>query len=323
MTSLLCDLLDDETENDESLAYPRKQLKEDLAKSDEAMTISCRIESIEYLPEQERYVTQGDLGLIVAYRDRVSGESWERGWLLQAKRATPSLRNRPAYRANSRFGVDSAQRRRIEVLEKVVGGDFVRYLLYAPRPAMLGERDRARLAQARNSALAGHIYDYLFGQALYEDAKAGCPTLAAGMLLARHSDVPTTVLAAHSQLAQTVWPFSWFISLQFGGMRVSRLRSPKQPSPNSEPKLIWHLVGGVLGEPGIPSWNVPVIPFLRGDHEVVQLVIHLCGEVNDNVRDYKFLPPHTMTVEVSPGGALPGQGADTDDAPSGPPAQAS
>lgn len=306
LTSLLCDLLDDETEHDELLSYSRKQLREDLANSDEAMTLACRIESIEYLPDQERYVTQGDLGLILSYRDRVGGESWERGWLLQAKRATPTLRERPAFRADAKFAVDSAQHARLETLMEVLGGDVVRYLLYAPRPSMLRDWDRTRLAQARNGALQRHIFDYTFGQALYQDAKDGCPTLAAGMFLAPHEAVPSTVVAAHSELAQTVWPFSWFVALQLGGRRADPGRpSPRRGSGNPA-QPVWNPVNGPEAKEMSDPKGIPIVPFLRGDPHAVQDVVRRCGEQSDNIRESPFLPSHTMTIEVVPGGTLPG-----------------
>jgi hypothetical protein len=185
----------------------------------------------------------------------------------------------------------------------VLGGDVVRYLLYAPRPAMLRELDRVRLAQARNAALQRSIFDYTFGQALYEDAKAGCPTLAAGLLLAPHEAVPGTLVAAHSELAQTVWPFSWFVALQLGGRGADAGRNSPRQSPGT-PR--WHPVNG----PGVNEMNdptgIPIVPFLRGDPKAVRDVVQRCGEKSDSLRDQPFLPSHTMTIEVVAGGTLPG-----------------
>lgn len=296
LTSLLCDLLDDETEHEEDLVFSRRELRDALAGSDEALSVMFSIDTIEYLPEFERYVTQSDVGLILNYNDRISGHSWERSWLLQAKRATPSIRERPAYRAKSSIKIDQAQHSRLNILADVLGQEAVKYLLYCPRPSSLRHADRAILAQARNEALSGHIFDYLFGQQVYADAMQGGPTLAAGMLMAPCDAVPSTVQAAHRQLTQSIWPFSWFIAMHVAesGGRQAGFLGP-DPKASSD--------GGR-----------PLSDFLRGDPQAVHDVLRRCAVSNqessesplpiDDFLSGRFLPSHVMTIEIAPGGAL-------------------
>ena len=69
LTSLLCDLLDEETRGYEQLAYTLADLNKDLQELDGLIQVSLNIETHEYPPSIERFVTQSDLGFIVDFRD--------------------------------------------------------------------------------------------------------------------------------------------------------------------------------------------------------------------------------------------------------------
>src|SRR5579862_6669471 len=94
LTSLLCDLLDADTQADEPLEYPMASLNFDLQKLEGLLRISLQIQTHEYDARMERWVTQADLGLVVNLIDHLMPkESWSISWLLQAKRLYPDSRN--------------------------------------------------------------------------------------------------------------------------------------------------------------------------------------------------------------------------------------
>src|SRR5205807_2113135 len=105
LTSLLCDLLDDETSGDEKLSYSREELRHDLRSNDEAVQMSIRVETHEYTSDLERWITQSDVGLVVNFRDFITPDySHSTAWLLQAKRLEPHLHAKVMYSERSRFG---------------------------------------------------------------------------------------------------------------------------------------------------------------------------------------------------------------------------
>lgn len=70
LTSLLCDLLDEDCQQDENVQYPIISLLEDLSATDEPISFSASINTHSYPKSVERYVTQSDIGLIVEYQDQ-------------------------------------------------------------------------------------------------------------------------------------------------------------------------------------------------------------------------------------------------------------
>lgn len=159
ITSLLCDLMDEETQADENLDYTVGQLNRDLAEQDGLLAVSLDVETHEFHPKVERWVTQSDVGFIPRFQDHLlPKESWSRAWLFQAKRVEPDNRNPVAYSELSRVSaIDKEQRDRMLVLDKVLGGDFLRYLLYCPRPAFLDELTRLKLWRLRQRKVANQI----------------------------------------------------------------------------------------------------------------------------------------------------------------------
>jgi hypothetical protein len=82
LTSLLCELLDAETQDDDTIAYTLKQLNDDLRSLEGLLSIAFDIETHEYDPKMEGWVTQPDIGLVVNFIDYLlPGESWKLSWL--------------------------------------------------------------------------------------------------------------------------------------------------------------------------------------------------------------------------------------------------
>jgi hypothetical protein len=157
LTHLLCDLLDFETQQEEKVSYTIVQLLEDLAKSDEPLDIRLRIDTHQYPKHLETWVTQSDLGLIISFQDQFDAEqSTTTAWLLQAKRLFPSKNG--AYETDSKFdSVNPAQEARMKALRDWAQEDFVKYILYCPRPKKLGPPVRAALNQLRTNPVRRSI----------------------------------------------------------------------------------------------------------------------------------------------------------------------
>ena len=141
LTSLLCDLLDSETQGDIQLKYTLADLNRDLAKLDGILTFTIEIETMEYPPKIERWVNQSDLGFYIQYRDEfIPKNSWEYAFLCQAKRLYPSNQAVAAFDESSRFqGFNYEQHNRIKRLHDALGEKIVHYLLYCPRPIDLDD----------------------------------------------------------------------------------------------------------------------------------------------------------------------------------------
>ena len=139
LTSLLCDLLDEETQEEENLNYTFKKLQEDLRTDDGLFGLHLSLETIEFNSTYERYVSQSDIGLNLVYENRIEPQnSWSRPFLLQAKRLSPKQLNPLRYCESSSFtSVDKDQQRRIEILNRVLGFSYLKYLLFCPRPDSL------------------------------------------------------------------------------------------------------------------------------------------------------------------------------------------
>ena len=116
LTSLLCDLLDQDVQEEENLSYSTADLNQDLAEIDGLMKITFAVDTHEYDASMEHWVTQADLGFVINFQDHLlPDESWSLPWLLQAKRLYPVQRNPLKYTEISRFsGIDPKQQQRIE-----------------------------------------------------------------------------------------------------------------------------------------------------------------------------------------------------------------
>jgi hypothetical protein len=213
LTSLLCDLLDSETQEVERLAYPLQQLNQDLAAQDGLVSIAFQIQTHEYAPQMERWVSQADLGLVITITDYLLPfEEWRLSWLLQAKRLRPN-RSGTLYSEASRFGgMDARQHERLLRLASVVDVPFIKYLLYCPRPSGVDPVTEKKLAHLRNRALADVIFDHVLGLHLHEELGRLDSSLAAGVLVSSPEGLPANLGKAHAGMLEPVCPLSWFLA---------------------------------------------------------------------------------------------------------------
>jgi len=163
LTFLLTELLDEESQQDHNVEYSHANLIDDLFRTDEPISIDVTLDTHSYPKSMERYVTQSDVGFILSYQDQFGHKkSFQAGWLMQAKRLFPSKRKFDhGFTENSKFdSLDRAQHDRMKRLRDWAKCDFIRYMLYCPRPSSLDTYVRERLSSARSNAIGTDIFDY-------------------------------------------------------------------------------------------------------------------------------------------------------------------
>lgn len=283
LTGQLCDLLDNETQVEENVAYTLQQVHDDLVKSDEPLSIRLKIDTHQYPKHLEHWVTQSDLGLIVNYQNQFDPNlSRSTAWLLQAKRVFPSGPNNE-YSWDAKFkSTDAEQHKRMKALRDWAQIDFIRYLLYCPRPKSLDARVREALNQLRTNALASDIFDYTLGLQLRDDLLSDNPTVAAGMFVGALEGAPKTLGETHSGLFRTTTPFSWFIVQHMASGKHGfdrRLHEQERAEGKSKAKEVERLV--------------------RGDHHVLE-GFDLPDVFSTNTLP-RILPVHTIEISVNCG----------------------
>lgn len=284
LTTLLCDLFDRDVQREEKIEYTADQLNRDLRAADDPIHVSLCIDTHQYTPAVENLITQSDLGLILTFSNQFDpSSSWIRGWLLQAKRLKPTRANPPTYDGRSRIDSwDAAQSARIEDLRNRVGSDFIRYLLYCPRPSALDQNLRALLSHQRNSAVGHKIFDYSLGLQLRDDLLSSSPTTAAGVFVSRTDNPPSTLKEIHGLLFQGTTPLSWFIVQHF--------------SP------YWDHGRDLSSEHG--NIDNPIVNgIIRGDADVLRS--RAAREVLGDLPLFHTLPAHTIEIGVTVGPELP------------------
>ena len=300
LTQLLCDLLDGEGQSDHALEYTLESLNRDMADSGGMVDASYTIETHEYDPRVENLVTQSDIGLVLNYRDFYSPkDSWSRAWLLQAKRLEPDSRFPFLYSERSRVAsMDRKQAIRMQVLASLFGDlNFVRYLLYCPRPSSLEPMIRGRLMHNRSKAIQDDIFDYAFGLLLRDELLAPKSSLEAGIFVSDLKNCPTTLGAIHEKVLKTAWPLSWFLTWQLNsddeGIDYSPVKETgaaididpdgQPPNPDSSHDSPAHWAHALVR--GYPKAVDRVVSATR-DKDIPRLT---------------FLPPHTITIDIAPG----------------------
>lgn len=294
LTFLLTELLDEEGQQDHKLSYPHAEFATDLSHTDEPMSVNVRIETHSYPKQMERYVTQSDIGLILSYQDQFDHDlSFRRGWLLQAKRLFSSERKyEHGFTVNSGFNsIDPAQHERMKRLRDWAECDFIRYLLYCPRPSSLDKSVREHLSSARSRALATDIFDYALGLELRDDFLSDSPTVAAGIFITLLDALPDSLLAVHKSLFRGVSPFSWFIISNLAQTSGIRDEFDRRRSRSSDSDA---------------NLNNPVIEgLIRGDVSIIKQDDSLVRVLEDAERA-QILPAHTISVRVINGIDRPG-----------------
>jgi hypothetical protein len=272
LTSLLCDLLDDRTQAKYRLDYPVSALRADLAATEPLLDIDFTIETHEYDPAVERWVTQSDLGVIISYVDRlVPTRSFERAWLLQAKRLYPWPDGH--YDEASTFrATDKGQAARVRRLNELLDFPFVRYLLYCPRPSDLDPRTAAVLGHVRDAAVSDEIFDYAFGLAVRDALMRDPATLSAGLFITDGFAQPSAFMSVHAGLLQSHDPLAWFV--------VRNLTDAWNGPPQVSRRVATPDIAIAIAR-GLPS----AVDSVRDQLDV--------GD-----RPFRFLPAHTLTIRA-------------------------
>ncbi len=291
ITSYLCDLMDEDTQVEEGLSYSLKDLNRELASVDGLLDVRLSIDTHEYPPKLERWVTQADLGLVLRFDDALlPQESWTRAWLLQAKRIAPDALNPVRYSETSRVtSVDAAQLARMKRLNEILGPDVVRYLLYCPRPELLDDLTRQKLLHLRRHELVTQIFDYVLGLELRGELERPDSSLAAGMFVALLEGGPATLGAVHRGIFRSTLPFSWFIvshCFSSGPGAHHGMRHPDRPGRMEPP--------GANGE-----W---VRRIVTGDTQAIDRLLAELGETAEG--PWPVLPQHTLTVGLGVGTSM-------------------
>jgi hypothetical protein len=296
LTFLLTELLDEDSQPDHNLGYAHGDFVHDLAQTDEPISVDVQLDTHSYPKQMERWVTQSDLGLIITYEDQFNHRSsFQAGWLLQAKRLFPSKSKYDrGFTVNSKFdSYDSDQHDRMKRIRDWAECDFIRYLLYCPRPSALQQDVREHLSHARLHQVGQDIFDYTLGLELRDDFLSSKPTTAAGIFVALLDSFPENLLSVHKHIFAANMPLSWFIVSQLahaGGIRI-------------DDQFRMHHAGG-------PDHNLnnPIVAgLIRGDADVIRQDGRLV-EVLANVEAAQILPAHTLNVRVVNGVDRPRRG---------------
>ncbi len=287
LTSLLCDLMDQEQQRRYRLAFDVDRLRRKIRRVAPLLDVEISIETHEYPSSVENLVTQSDLGIVFEYRDMwVPSRSWTDAYLLQAKRL---FRSRGTYALNSGFtSQNPAQHRRMTALDELFGSNFVKYLLYVPRPDRVAADTAAVLRHLRDVNIQDNIFDFALGLELQREAVRGGSTLDPGLLITPARLEPRSYSSAYGNLFNTSLPWSWFMTASLLGGRPGTA------------------VPFLLAEPGRDG-AARRVAFARGDTETVTGVVDVLasdrgrGASRDDIRiaDRRvppFLPARSITV---------------------------
>lgn len=245
LTSLLCEMLDDNLSELSALPYSLSSLREDLATDPRNLRVSVGIETRKYPPHIESRLTAADLGVVVVYQDHfVPTQSFEKGCLLQAKRLYRS-NSQGQYTLDDRFGAfETAQLLKLDRLSRqhapnsaedhllrrhgLSYSNMCYYLFYCPScgdyiPASREEIQHhlVGLADIYDFAEGLHRHEYVnnpqrhvpgllvsdLGWLLYAYTDDG-PT---GTRQARPNSKPPSARDAFGRMWDEVRPLSWFM----------------------------------------------------------------------------------------------------------------
>jgi hypothetical protein len=292
LTSLLCDLLDEQTQDDEKLAYTFKQLQDDLRQQDGLFGIHLSLETIEFSSIYERYVSQSDIGLNLIFDNKIEPEnSWTRPYLLQAKRLSPKNINPLIYSESSRFSsIDKEQEERIKILNDILGASYLKYLFFCPRPDNLDDDTKIKLAYLRNQTLSSQIFDYTIGLETYKELLSNSETLKAGIFITDVENSNINFGQVHNKILQSTFPFSWFIAMNFSDRHnffhntIDREKQNKQGYDNYDNE---ELVEGILS-----GNRHKIAEFIKKINETE------IGNIPGNIQ---ILPKHKITLRYSIG----------------------
>lgn len=298
LTSLLCDLLDQEEQDKYKLEYSFAKLKEDLTALDPYLNASFTIETHEYSSKIENLVTQSDIGLILNFKAYLlPEESWSVAWLLQAKRLYPNLKssNPIRYDEKSRFDIDKGQKNRIDILAKIVGVPFIKYLLYCPRPSMLAQNTEKILTDIRNSSISNHspitIFNYLSWTADCNRLDEFKSTLESGIFLHDIANLPSNLSTIHDSICSKCLPLSWFIAEHFICKELHKFPNFNSRILYAKPNT-YHKSSKYEGE----EWAHGIV---SGNPEAISQLIAEIGDTPNIPKNFSFLPAHTINIDIT------------------------
>ncbi|GGG59447.1 hypothetical protein [Hymenobacter glacieicola] len=292
LTTHLCDLLDEETQEEGRIQYTFEHLQRDLEAEDNLFGIELSIETFEYNATHERYISQSDLGLRLVFDNQIEPSlSWTRPYFLQAKKLFPQQANPLQYSESSRFSsFDKEQKVRIELLNQIFGDEYVKYLLFNPRPEGVDNETRIKLAYLRTRRLASEIFDFTSGLQIHQEFLSGTDTLKAGIFITNTKNSSLNFGQVHGKILHETFPLSWFIAMNFannhGFLRNNGFAEQSTKADAESQKL----VDGVL------QGNKQMID------ELIQKLEHAGADVTS--KNIQLLPKHTITLKLSVGEQL-------------------
>ncbi|WP_414551291.1 hypothetical protein [Anabaena sp. CCY 0017] len=204
LTSILCELLDEDGSQLHHLTYSLSDLNNDLKQNCGLLQADVSISTSDYNKYQERHFTQSDLGIVLEYKDYIERDySFSRGVLIQAKKLFPSQNS--DYNFNSKYeSFDSEQHERLEKLnqiyvEKGCGSECVKYLMYNPPLEIIPKNEQQKILHKEmvRDAITSQLYCTLGlhrYKELIESDKASI--LSLGCLFASIEDVHVLAIQA-------------------------------------------------------------------------------------------------------------------------------
>jgi hypothetical protein len=287
LTSLLCDLLDEETQEEDKLNYTFKHLQEDLDKEDSLIGINLSVETTEFNSAFENHISQSDVGINLVFENMIEpNHSWIRSYLLQAKRLFPKNNNPLTYSENAEFSSQKEeQKERIKILNTVLGASHLKFLLFCPRPDDIDEDTKIKLAYLRNCSLSTGIFDFTDGLEIHNSFLVNNNSLKAGIFVTDADNSNFLFGDVHKEILKSTFPLSWFVALNFleRSNFLSDLQSIKISSSEEGQKLV----------EGILSGDKTAI------EEVLKRVKEITGkESNFNPENIQIIPKHKITIKL-------------------------
>jgi hypothetical protein len=271
--------MDEDTQGEYMDAKGLPWLRKRMRKATPLLDLECSITTHEYPPAVERWVTQADLGLVLRFEDHLQPHrDWDAAVLLQAKRLYPDSVAGP-YSLSSRYqGTDALQHQRAIALNRHLGYDLVRYLLYCPRPESFDKTTAAALRHLRDVNVGRDIFDYSRGLELHRNSLRMSPLMDAGLVVAPVESCPSNLRQTYEGLFSSSLPWAWFLTFWLVDGDFPR------PFRSSALDPALHRAGVLLAS---------------GDSTTVREVTRAVDDLDDG--PFPLLPAHTITIVATVG----------------------
>ncbi len=287
LTSLLCEMFDENLTSLSALPFPLSKLKDELAMDSKGLKVSLSIEVKKYPPHIERRLTSSDLGIIVSYRDNViPNRSFEKGALFQAKKLYRAHQDKSFTLRDTFEEFDADQLMR---LLKVIPIDEMHelhhpmadhhdhlcyYLFYCPRLDGYDEQSRQDIQHL--IIPSSDIFDYAEGWHRYDLANDP------------HRHVPGLLASDLS------WLVHEYLDTERNGQFVKKPRKSK-PTVQQVFQQYWNDVYSL-------SWFIVYKMLMGADgcSDSIAMSIVRGNEKGQNT-DNPILPKYVMTIRVDAG----------------------